>query len=295
MRGSVFNRWNGVSIAPLLTLHKAFNSKEGRIEVLNGVNLQIEHGEIFGIVGFSGAGKSTLARCINRLETPDSGQVIIDGVDTTSLSAAELRVERQKVAMIFQTFNLFNSKTVFGNIAYPLKIRKLKKVEIDTRVRQAASYVGLEDKLSAYPGSLSGGQKQRVGIARAIVTEPDILLSDEATSALDPQTTVQILDLLKRLNHETGITILMITHELDAIKYPCHNMAVLEDGKIIEQGAVQKIFSNPKSRTGALFAKVFQDLQGSSSSDSFPLQFSEIESAGAVDVQKQPEFEAVEA
>ncbi|MCH3967637.1 MAG: ATP-binding cassette domain-containing protein [Atopobiaceae bacterium] len=212
-------------------------------------------------MGFSGAGKSTLARCINHLETPDAGDVLIDGVDITSLDAASLRAERQKVAMIFQNFNLFSSKTVYGNIAYPLRIVGTKKDEVDARVREAASFVGLGDKLPAYPGGLSGGQKQRVGIARAIISKPDVLLSDEATSALDPQTTIQILDLLKRINRETGITIVMITHELDAIRYTCHNMAVLEEGKVIEQGAVDEIFSNPRSRTGALFAKVFRSLQ----------------------------------
>lgn len=277
-------------------LHKAFDVRGGQTKVLNGINLQVEHGEIFGIVGFSGAGKSTLARCINRLETPNEGQVLIDGVDVTNLSGAALRTERQKVAMIFQTFNLFDAKTVFGNIAYPLRIRGIKRDEVRRRVREAASYVGLEDKLDAYPGSLSGGQKQRVGIARAIVTKPDILLSDEATSALDPQTTVQILDLLKRINRETGITILMITHELDAIKYTCRNMAVLEEGEIIEQGAVSEIFSNPKSRTGALFAKVFEDLQTSSvDGPTSSLRTVEKREVSVIDVERQSVLEAVGA
>ncbi len=163
--------------------------------------------------------------------------------------------------MIFQTFNLFEAKTVYHNISYPLEISRIPKSEIRKRVLETAELVGLSDKLNAYPGGLSGGQKQRVGIARALVNRPNLLLSDEATSALDPQTTLQILDLLKEINRATGITILMITHELDAIRYTCDRMAVLEDGKIIEVGSVREIFSNPLSRTGALFAKVFTEFQ----------------------------------
>lgn len=163
--------------------------------------------------------------------------------------------------MIFQTFNLFEAKTVYRNIAYPLEISKVPKAEIKQRVLETAELVGLSEKLNAYPGGLSGGQKQRVGIARALVNKPELLLSDEATSALDPQTTLQILDLLKEINRSTGITILMITHELDAIRYTCERMAVLEDSQIIEVGTVQDIFSNPLSRTGSLFAKVYTELQ----------------------------------
>ena len=244
-------------------LQKTFYPHGNPIKVLKGIDLSIKKGEIFGIIGFSGAGKSTLARCINRLETPDSGSITVGGVDILNLSKKELLKERRKIGIIFQTFNLFEAKTVYQNIAYPLKICKTPKSEIDKRVRETAELVGLSEKLDAYPGGLSGGQKQRVGIARALINNPDLLLSDEATSALDPQTTLQILDLLKEINKKTGITILMITHELDAIRYTCERMAVLEDGKIIESGYVREIFKNPHSRTGELFAKVFLELQQS--------------------------------
>ena len=242
-------------------LTKTFHTRDGDLEVLKGIDLSIQRGEIFGIIGFSGAGKSTLARCINRLETPDSGAIHIGGQDILALSDRQLRQRRRKLGLIFQTFNLWEAKTVYDNIAYPLKIAGEKKTLIREKVLATAELVGLTDKLNAYPGGLSGGQKQRVGIARAIVTEPDVLLSDEATSALDPQTTIQILDLLRQINQKTGITILMITHELDAIKYSCQRMAVLEDGVITEQGDVHEIFHNSQSRTGALFAKVFFEMQ----------------------------------
>lgn len=242
-------------------LTKTFHTRDGDLNVLKGIDLSIDKGEIFGIIGFSGAGKSTLARCINRLEMPDSGSIHIGGQDILALKEDQLRHRRRKLGMIFQTFNLWEAKTVYENIAFPLKIAGLKRGELRDRVYSTAELVGLTEKLNAYPGGLSGGQKQRVGIARTIVTEPDVLLSDEATSALDPQTTIQILDLLKEINRRTGITILMITHELDAIKYSCGRMAVLEDGVITEQGNVHEIFHNSRSRTGALFAKVFFEMQ----------------------------------
>ncbi len=244
-------------------LHKTYITHEQPLKVLKGVDLSVKKGEIFGIIGFSGAGKSTLARCINRLEKPDSGIVLVDGVDILSLSKSQLLLERRKIGMIFQSFNLFESMNVYKNIAYPLEISKVPKNQIKERVLEAAELVGLSDKLKVYPGGLSGGQKQRVGIARALVNKPSVLLSDEATSALDPQTTFQILELLKNINKSTGITILMITHELDAIKYTCERMAVLEDGLIIESGYVNEIFSNPLSKTGELFAKVFLEFQRS--------------------------------
>lgn len=242
-------------------LHKTFRTHGKELHVLRGVDLSIKKGEIFGIIGFSGAGKSTLARCINRLETPEAGEIYLDGTDLLKLKENELRQKRKKIGMIFQNFNLFEARTVYRNIAYPLQISGVPKAEIDRRVRETAELVGLTDKLSNYPGGLSGGQKQRVGIARALVNDPDLLISDEATSALDPQTTLQILDLLREINRSTGVTIIMITHELDAIKYACRRMAVLEDGKITETGMVEDIFHNPSSRTGALFAKVFFELQ----------------------------------
>ncbi|MDR1913582.1 MAG: ATP-binding cassette domain-containing protein [Clostridiales bacterium] len=234
-----------------------------KVEVLKGINLSIRKGEFFGIIGFSGAGKSTLARCINRLETPDSGKILISGVDILKLSKTDLRLARRNLGMIFQTFNLFEAKTAYKNISYPLEISGVSKTNIRKRVLDAAELVGLSDKLNAYPGGLSGGEKQRVGIARALVNRPDVLLSDEATSALDPQTTLQILELLKDINRTTGITILMITHELDAIKYSCDRMAVLEDGVIIESGSVDDILGNAHSYTGRLFAKVFFEFKKS--------------------------------
>ncbi|MCR5032930.1 MAG: ATP-binding cassette domain-containing protein [Lachnospiraceae bacterium] len=240
-------------------LNKSFYPDGQELKVLKGIDLNVRKGEIFGIIGFSGAGKSTLARCINRLEEPDSGRIYVGGVDILSLDKKELLKERKRIGMIFQTFNLFESMTVFDNIAYPLAIEHVKKSEIRKRVLEVAELVGLTDKLKIYPGRLSGGQKQRVGIARALVNHPDVLLSDEATSALDPQTTLQILDLLKEINQKSGITILMITHELDAIKYSCTRMAVLEDGRFIEQGLVSDIFNNPRSKTGELFATVMRE------------------------------------
>lgn len=238
-------------------LYKSYYPHGKELPVLRGIDLSIFKGEIFGIIGFSGAGKSTLARCINRLENPDSGSVVINGTDILALNKRELRHYRRRIGMIFQTFNLFEAKTVYKNIAYPLVISGVPKKEITARVEETAALVGLTDKLDVYPGALSGGQKQRVGIARALINKPDVLLSDEATSALDPQTTLQILDLLKEINDKTGITILMITHELEAVKYACQRMAVLEEGKIVEEGSVRNIFNNPESRTGDLFAKVF--------------------------------------
>ena len=250
-----------MSYIEIRNLQKHFLVHEETLEVLKGIDLDIERGEIYGIIGFSGAGKSTLARCINRLETSDGGSIHVDGVDVLALNKGDLLQERRKIGMVFQNFNLFDSRTVYRNIAYPLEVSNFPKNQIHQRVLETAELVGLSDKLDAYPGGLSGGQKQRVGIARALVNKPDILISDEATSALDPQTTLQILDLLKEINQKSGITILMITHELDAIRYSCNRMAVLEEGKIIESGTVAGIFNNPRSRTGALFAKVFVEFQ----------------------------------
>ena len=242
-------------------LHKTFYPHGKPLPVLRGIDLSVEKGEIFGIIGFSGAGKSTLARCINRLETPEQGEIRLGGQDILHLTGKQLREQRRQIGMVFQNFNLFEARTVFRNISYPLEVAGVDRKTIQKRVEETARLVGLEEKLTVYPGGLSGGQKQRVGIARALVTQPDLLISDEATSALDPQTTLQILDLLKEINRTTGVTILMITPELDAIRYACRRMAVLEDGKITESGSVREIFRNPHSRTGALFAKVFLEFQ----------------------------------
>lgn len=238
-------------------LYKTFHSKGQDIEVLKGINLTVDKSEIYGIVGFSGAGKSTLVRCINRLEEPDSGTVRIGEHEITSLGKAELNRQRRKIGMIFQQFNLFDSMTVAQNIAYPLKHSGMSKQEITARVDEMLELVGLTNKKFAYPGELSGGQKQRVGIARALANNPDVLLSDEATSALDPQTTLSVLNLLKEINRKLGLTIIMITHELEVIKYTCDRMAVMEDGKLLEQGTVREIFQHPQCDTAKNFIDVY--------------------------------------
>ena len=205
------------------------NKKE--VHAVNDVSLTINDGDIFGIIGFSGAGKSTLVRCINLLERPTSGTVEVDGKDLTKLSEKELRESRKKIGMIFQHFNLFPSRTIFGNVAFPLQGSGLSKEEIAAKVRNLLELVGISEKENAYPSQLSGGQKQRVAIARALANDPDILLCDEATSALDPQTTKAILDLLKDLNKKLGITIVVITHEMAVVKEICNKVAVMEKGR----------------------------------------------------------------
>lgn len=242
-------------------LYKTFYNKKQKIEVLKGIDLSVEKGEIYGIVGFSGAGKSTLVRCINRLEEPDSGMVKIGDKEITALGKAALNEQRRKIGMIFQQFNLFDSMTVEKNIAYPLKLTGVTGKEADERVEEMLNLVGLTEKKNAYPGELSGGQKQRVGIARALANRPDVLLSDEATSALDPQTTLSVLDLLKEINQKLGLTIILITHELEVIKYTCHRMAVMEDGKLLEQGLVKDIFSNPQCETARNFIRVYNQFR----------------------------------
>ncbi len=238
-------------------LYKTFHNKNKSVEVLKGIDLAVEKGEIYGIVGFSGAGKSTLVRCINRLEEPDSGTVRIGEHVITSLGKAQLDRQRRKMGMIFQQFNLFDSMSVAQNIAYPLKLTGMSARDAEARVDEMLSLVGLVEKKTAYPGELSGGQKQRVGIARALANNPDVLLSDEATSALDPQTTLSVLDLLKEINRKLGLTIIMITHELEVIKYTCHRMAVMEDGKLLEQGLVRDIFEHPQCDTAKNFIAVY--------------------------------------
>lgn len=242
-------------------LHKTFYGNQQNVEVLKGINLSVEKGDIFGIVGFSGAGKSTLVRCINRLEEPDSGRIFIDGKEITALKKRELDTQRRKIGMIFQTFNLFESKTVFQNIAYPLQLAGMKKQSLQERTEEILDLVGLTEKRNAYPGQLSGGQKQRVGIARALANKPNVLLSDEATSALDPQTTLSILELLKDINKKLGLTILLITHELEVIKYACSNMAILENGEITDRGSVREVFMNPNCQTGKIFLQVYSEFQ----------------------------------
>lgn len=232
----------------LKSLHKIYSTKAGQVEALKDVTLNIKKGDIYGIIGFSGAGKSTLVRCINFLEKPTSGEVIIDGRNLGTLSNKELRDERKKIGMIFQHFNLMKSRTVFENIAYPLKGNGYSKEEINSKVNDLLKIVELEDKANVYPSQLSGGQKQRVGIARALANDPKVLLCDEATSALDPQTTKSILRLLKEVNKKFGITIVVITHEMQVVKEICTRAAVMENGKVVEEGSIFKIFSVPREK-----------------------------------------------
>ncbi|MCB2294397.1 ATP-binding cassette domain-containing protein [Clostridium algoriphilum] len=234
---------------------KTFNSKGVIVHALKGINIKIKKGDIFGVIGFSGAGKSTLVRVVNFLEKPTLGKVLIDGKDLALLSNKDLRTVRKQVGMIFQHFNLLNSKTVFDNVAIPLVLSHVPRKQISERVNELLSFVGLESKMQSYPDELSGGEKQRVGIARALATNPFILLCDEATSALDPQTTQSILQLLKRINKKYNITILVITHEMNVIQEICNSVAVMESGEIIEQGNVLEVFGNPKEPTTQNFVR----------------------------------------
>lgn len=232
----------------LLDVSKTFISDNNYVHAVKDVNLTINQSEIFGVIGYSGAGKSTLVRCINLLERPTKGQVLIDGVDLLQLKEKELRFHRQKIGMIFQQFNLLGSRTVFDNVAFPLKYKGMSKEEIKNKVLSLLDLVGISDKLSTYPSQLSGGQRQRVAIARALASDPSILLCDEATSALDPQTTKSILKLLKDVNRKLGITIVIITHEMSVIKEICHRVAVMENGSVVETNDVVSVFSNPQAQ-----------------------------------------------
>ena len=228
-------------------ISKEFVSGKRTVHAVQDVSLTIDKGEIFGIIGFSGAGKSTLVRCINLLERPTSGSVTVDGKEMTALSARELRQARKKIGMIFQHFNLMPSRTVFGNVAYPLRGSGLSREQIADKVHRLLELVGIGDKAEAYPKQLSGGQKQRVAIARALANDPNVLLCDEATSALDPQTTKAILRLLKNLNEKLGITVVIITHQMSVVKSVCNHVAILDDGEVVEDGLVSTVFSAPKS------------------------------------------------
>ncbi|MFC4354060.1 methionine ABC transporter ATP-binding protein [Chryseomicrobium palamuruense] len=227
-------------------LTKVYKTKKGEVLGVDHVDLTIEKGEIFGIVGYSGAGKSSLLRCINLLEQPTSGKVWVDGENLTSLSGEKLRRARLKIGMIFQHFYLISQKTVGENIAFALKAAGVAEKRRATRIEELLKMVGLEDKQHVYPSQLSGGQKQRVGIARALANNPKVLLCDEATSALDPKTTLSILHLLKKINRELGITIVLITHEMHVVKEICDRMAVMQQGKVIEEGSVYQMFAEPK-------------------------------------------------
>lgn len=230
----------------LLNVTKSFKTKNKMIQALSDVSLTVEKGEIFGVIGTSGAGKSTLIRCVNLLEKPNDGKVIVDQAELTKLSDSQLTLERRKIAMIFQHFNLLSSRTVFDNIAFPLELEGKSKSEIREKVNSLLDLVGLNDKAKDYPANLSGGQKQRVAIARALANDPKVLLCDEATSALDPATTKSILKLLKSINQKLNLTILLITHEMEVIKTICDKVAVIDHGKLVEQGNIEQIFTNPE-------------------------------------------------
>lgn len=232
----------------LQNLSRTFRTENGSVHAVRDVNLTIEDGEIFGVIGYSGAGKSTLVRCLNLLERPDSGKVLIDDVDLVALTERDLRSERQKMGMIFQQFNLMASRNVFDNVAFSLRYKKIPRDTIRKKVLELLDLVGISDKINAYPAQLSGGQKQRVAIARALASDPKILLCDEATSALDPQTTKSILKLLRELNKKLGLTVVIITHEMSVIKEICHRVAVMEDGYVVELNDVISIFSQPQQQ-----------------------------------------------
>ena len=228
-------------------LTKIFEIKGHKVTALNDINLSIEKGDIFGIIGMSGAGKSTLVRSINYLEKPTNGTVYIDDVDLSLLSERELRIKRREIGMIFQNFNLLEQKNVLDNICFPLESAGVKKKEARKRAKELLKTVNLTDKEKAYPSQLSGGQKQRVAIARALASKPNILLCDEATSALDPQTTDSILRLLKEINETLGITIIIITHQMSVVTQVCKNVAIIDNGNLAEVGSVDEIFENPSS------------------------------------------------
>lgn len=229
-------------------LSKTFPSKSGGVEALKNVSLTIPDGEIYGIIGMSGAGKSTLVRCINMLERPTEGSVVIDGRDIGSLSESELRKERQSITMIFQGFNLLMQRNCLKNVCFPLELAGVKKADAEKRAAELLKIVGLKDKMKSYPAQLSGGQQQRVAIARALATDPKILLCDEATSALDPQTTHSILSLIRDLHDKLGLTVVIITHQMSVIEEVCTRVAILDNGSVAEEGAVGEVFSAPKSQ-----------------------------------------------
>ena len=240
----------GKPIIQLKNLGKQFKTTNGTVTALDDINLEIYPGEIFGIIGLSGAGKSTLVRCINYLETPTSGSVIFEGVSLAGQSQGVIRKARRNMGMIFQQFNLLAQRNVLQNVCFPMELVGTPKKEAKKRAQELLAMVGLEDRMKAYPAQLSGGQKQRVAIARAMATNPKVLLCDEATSALDPNTTKQILELLKQINREMGVTVIVITHEMAVIEAICDRVAIIDQSHIAESGSVSEIFSNPKTPIG---------------------------------------------
>ena len=228
-------------------LSKTFQMKDGAVNALKDINLTIPDGSIYGIIGMSGAGKSTLVRCINLLERPTEGSVVIDGTAMETLNPAQLRERRREITMIFQQFNLLMQRSCLKNICFPMELAGVKKADAEKRARELLEVVGLPDKANAYPAQLSGGQKQRIAIARALATDPKVLLCDEATSALDPNTTHAILTLIKDINKKLGITVVVITHQMSVVEEICDHVAILDGGVVVEEGSVQEIFSNPKT------------------------------------------------
>ncbi|PTO70398.1 methionine ABC transporter ATP-binding protein MetN [Vibrio splendidus] len=241
-------------------VNKVFYQGTKEINALIDINLHIPQGQIFGVIGSSGAGKSTLIRCVNMLEAPTSGEVIVDGIYLTKLSKSELSEARRNIGMIFQHFNLLSSRTVFNNVALPLELAGRDKAAIEAKVSELLELVGLSDKRDTYPANLSGGQKQRVAIARALASDPKVLLCDEATSALDPATTQSILELLREINRKLSITILLITHEMDVVKSICHEVAIIGNGELVEKGTVGEIFAHPKTELAHQFIRSTLDL-----------------------------------
>lgn len=234
----------------LKNVSKTFDSGTGEVDALKNVSLTIEDGDIYGIIGMSGAGKSTLVRCINLLERPTSGEVIVNGEHLDTMSPSQLRAARRDITMIFQHFNLLMQRTCLRNICFPMEISGVKKADAEKKARELLELVGLPDKADAYPAQLSGGQKQRIAIARALATNPKVLLCDEATSALDPKTTRQILELIKDINAKLGITVVIITHQMSVVKEVCSHVAILDDGCVAEAGLVAAVFAAPKSAAG---------------------------------------------
>lgn len=242
-------------------LTKIYNTPGGKIRAIDNLTLHVEQGQTFGVIGLSGAGKSSLVRCINMLEKPTAGKIFVDGQEITALRGPQLRAARRKIGMIFQHFNLLSSRTAFGNVAFPLEIAGVPKEKIKAKVTQLLEVVGLADKAHSYPAQLSGGQQQRVGIARALANDPKVLLCDEPTSALDPHTTRSILTLLKDINRSLGLTILLITHEMRVITEICDMVAVIEDGRIIEQGPVVEVFMHPRAATTRNFVSTVMNVE----------------------------------
>lgn len=245
--------FGGDSLEPIIeikNLSKTFGTGDNQVAALQNVSLQVQKGDIFGIIGLSGAGKSTLVRCINLLERPDCGEVLFHGKNLTAMSEKELRQQRRNISMIFQSFNLLDQRTALDNICFPLELVGTPRKEAKKRALELLETVGLPDKANAYPVQLSGGQKQRIAIARALASNPEVLLCDEATSALDPQTTDSILKLLQKINKERGITVIIITHQMSVIEQICHRVAILDHGEVAEVGTVEAVFSNPKSKAG---------------------------------------------